>query len=453
MVHGLKLDPTTQRATYVNRWVRTPVFEKERSAGQSDPGALELTLKGGRANTALVFHNNQLLVLEEAHLPMVLEVRRDGDIVTRGFQDFGGKLKHPFTAHPKVDPRTGEMIFFGYQIMRQPFCNYSVVDRSGVKSPTVPISYDKPVMIHDCAMTSSYSIINVFPLVFEMEEAMKGSAMPFVFNRQRSSRFAVVPRHATKTEEVIWFEDPVASFGFHTGNAWEDDGGQTLHVVMISQTDFDLSLHKEIDAEHSARLLRYSFHLPTRTLSKTTVLDRRCEFPVFNPLYTAQKSTIAWVVDGYDKREPLALPRFDAWKKSMDVDAGSPPLGWALTKVDILAGRELGRVVFGNDRFAGECIAVPKVGATQEDAVYIMGLVTDMSKDKAEFHIYDGQSMSATPVCVVELPVRVPFGFHTLWLGEDNLQKQASWQSPGSEGPREPLHTSPVADAWQRARL
>ena len=31
-----------------------------------------------------------------------------------GYETFGDKLIGPFTAHPKFDPETGEMIFFGY---------------------------------------------------------------------------------------------------------------------------------------------------------------------------------------------------------------------------------------------------------------------------------------------------------------------------------------------------
>ena len=32
----------------------------------------------------------------------------NGDLQTVGIEDYGRKLKHPFTAHPKIDPKTGE---------------------------------------------------------------------------------------------------------------------------------------------------------------------------------------------------------------------------------------------------------------------------------------------------------------------------------------------------------
>merc|ERR1719253_332711 len=74
MVHGVRLDPINQRATYVNRWVRTPRFVEECETGEKDTG-MNLDLQGGMANTALVFHAGKLLALEEAHMPMKLEVR------------------------------------------------------------------------------------------------------------------------------------------------------------------------------------------------------------------------------------------------------------------------------------------------------------------------------------------------------------------------------------------
>jgi carotenoid cleavage dioxygenase-like enzyme len=47
-------------------------------------------------------------------LPFLLRVCR-GVISSLGLFSYGGKLKHQFTAHPKIDPKTGEMLFFHYE--------------------------------------------------------------------------------------------------------------------------------------------------------------------------------------------------------------------------------------------------------------------------------------------------------------------------------------------------
>ena len=47
-----------------------------------------------------------------------------------GSYDFDGKLVGAMTAHPKMDPETGEMLFFGYAPF-PPYLQYHVVDRDG----------------------------------------------------------------------------------------------------------------------------------------------------------------------------------------------------------------------------------------------------------------------------------------------------------------------------------
>lgn len=64
-------------------------------------------------NTALVWHNGKLLALMEAGLPFLMRVCA-GAVKSMHAYTFRGGLEHEFTAHPKVDPHTGEMICFAY---------------------------------------------------------------------------------------------------------------------------------------------------------------------------------------------------------------------------------------------------------------------------------------------------------------------------------------------------
>ncbi len=43
-----------------------------------------------------------------------LRIACDGLLETLGRVDFDGRMSHNFTAHPKIDPITGEMFYFGY---------------------------------------------------------------------------------------------------------------------------------------------------------------------------------------------------------------------------------------------------------------------------------------------------------------------------------------------------
>jgi len=117
MVHAFRV--ADGKVSYRNRWVRTPKWELEHAAGQAlfgtfgnpmttDPSALGKD--SGVANTNIVFHAGRLLALEEGHQPFEVDPKT---LDPRGYIPYAGKANR-FTAHPKIDPETGEMVFFGY---------------------------------------------------------------------------------------------------------------------------------------------------------------------------------------------------------------------------------------------------------------------------------------------------------------------------------------------------
>lgn len=109
--------------------------------------------------------------------------------------------------------------FIGYMLRgQQPFAHYSVVDASGRLVRTIPITISEPVMMHDFAITTNHSVIMDLPLIFRKGEIVK-DRIPFVFDKNRASRFLVLPRHATSESEGRWFESP-ACFVFHTAASW-----------------------------------------------------------------------------------------------------------------------------------------------------------------------------------------------------------------------------------------
>ena len=118
MLHAFHLE--NGRASYRNRWVRTPKWQAEHDAGRALFGGFgrklpdtpaDITNDGGVANTNIIFHGGRLLALEEGHMPTEIE---PGTLNRVGYCDYKGGIAGPFTAHPKIDPVTGEMVFFGY---------------------------------------------------------------------------------------------------------------------------------------------------------------------------------------------------------------------------------------------------------------------------------------------------------------------------------------------------
>lgn len=113
MVHAI--EPATGR--YRCRWVRTPLYE--------DPDTPRDLHRVTTANTHVIEHAGRLLALEEGGLPYELTAGLD----TVGPFTFGGAVAGPVTAHPKRCPVTGELVLFGYSVLR-PHLTYG-----GCRSP------------------------------------------------------------------------------------------------------------------------------------------------------------------------------------------------------------------------------------------------------------------------------------------------------------------------------
>ena len=63
-----------------------------------------------------------------------------------------------------------------------------------------------------------------------------------------------------------------------------------------------------------------------------------------------------------------------------------------------------------------EPVFVPRSGATGEDDGYVMAYVFNAQRNASDIVILSAQDFGAEPLAVVELPVRVPFGFHGDWI-------------------------------------
>ncbi|KAF3575594.1 hypothetical protein DY000_02031817, partial [Brassica cretica] len=187
MIHGVRIKDG--KATYVSRYVKTSRLKQEEFFGaakfmkigdlkgflgllmvylqqlRTKLKVLDVSYGHGTANTALVYHHGKLLALSEADKPYVVKVLEDGDLQTLGMMDYDKRLTHSFTAHPKVDPTTGEMFTFGYS-HTPPYLTYRVISEDGIMHDPVPVTIPEPIMMHDFAITETYAIFMDLPMHF-----------------------------------------------------------------------------------------------------------------------------------------------------------------------------------------------------------------------------------------------------------------------------------------------
>lgn len=98
------------------------------------------------------------------------------------------------SAHPKVDDRTGELLFFTYS-KEAPYMRYGVVDAANDLVHFTDIPLPGPRLPHDMAFTENYAILNDFPLFWDPKLLQSGVHFPG-FHRDMPSRFAVIPAAA-----------------------------------------------------------------------------------------------------------------------------------------------------------------------------------------------------------------------------------------------------------------
>ena len=149
MIHAITLSEG-RAVGYRNRWVRTrklaAELETTSQAGPTEP-------VDGPANTHVIRHAGRTLALVESGFPHALS----DDLGRARIHDFDGGLASPMTAHPKVDPSTGELVFFGCDVFGPPFLRFHVVDPTGHLVRTQTVDIPRATMIHDFGVTASTS--------------------------------------------------------------------------------------------------------------------------------------------------------------------------------------------------------------------------------------------------------------------------------------------------------
>ncbi|MCC5638556.1 carotenoid oxygenase family protein [Nostoc sp. CHAB 5844] len=399
MLHSVKIKDG--KAVYRNRYVQTQKWQAEHEAGkailtglleppqQNHPG-----ISGNTANTALVWHGGQLLAVWEGGAPHAILVP---ELKTIGEYTYDDKLISPFTAHPKVDPITGEMVFFGYSFA-PPYLQYGIVSAAGELLWTVPIEIPTPVMMHDFAITENYTIFMDLPLTFNPARVQQGKPM-LMFECDRPSRFGILPRHGDNSK-IRWFESP-ACYVFHTLNAYEQGDEVVLIACRMSSTSV-LGFNGVDDPDANIpRLHQWRLNLKTGALSESKLDDIAGEFPRVNENFLGRQIRYGYV----NKSADTPVPLFDGVIK-YDFHRGTSQIHQ-----------------FEPGRYNGESVFVPRPNATIEDDGWLMTFVHDEAANTSELLVLNAQDVIAEPVARVLIPQRVPYGFHAAWITEKQLQE------------------------------
>ncbi len=405
MLHGVRI--RGGRASYRNRYIRTPYWKAENAAGRAlygsflDPpgvkallrmvrnGLKRLPLLKNTANTSLVCHDGRLLALWEGGEPHEIRVP---DLDTVCPYTYGGRLKHQFTAHPKVDPATGEMLFFGYSLFK-PSVRYSVVNARGEIAATTTVDLPRPVMMHDFAVTPRHTLFMDLPITLSLKRMLRGRPL-LKFEPELGARLGVMPRHGDG-RDVRWFEVSPC-FVFHTLNAYED--GDELVLLACRTEGFPDSFfmpasaqngHEALLGEFAPVMYRWRLNLKTGSVREEALDDVPTDFPRINEGLAGSQTRYGYTVNIKEPDE--------------------------LLKYDFERGRSE-RHGHGKMRVGGEGVFVPRPDAKAEDDGWLVTYVHDEENGTSELVVIEARDFNAPPVARVLIPARVPYGFHGAWV-------------------------------------
>jgi carotenoid cleavage dioxygenase len=383
------------RVRYRNRFVRTPKWALEHAAGRAlfggfDPRASDPSVAGadgGVANTNILWHADRLLALEEGHPPTEMD---PDTLETRGYaNEYAGRV----TAHPKIDPKTGEMVWFAYGVGAplSPTVSYGVTDATGAVVRRDDFEAPFTSMVHDFLVTERHALFPILPLTGSLERAMAGGPV-YAWEPERGSHIGVMARDAG-VETLRWFEtDPV--YVFHPMNAWEEGDRIVADVMEYARPPLFPGLDGSPPTE--ARLVRWTFDLAgvTSAIKRAPLDDTPGEFPRFDERFAGLPYRHGWFAgNGGGPREI----RFDS-----------------IAHIDHATGRR-SLYRFPSGDAPGEPVFVPRSPGADEGDGWILAVVYRGAEDRSDFAVFDAQAIEAGPIGVARLPRRVPFGFHGNW--------------------------------------
>ena len=303
------------------------------------------------------------------------------------------------TAHPRIDPDTGELLFFGYNVV-EPYLTYMRADAAGNMLQVEPIEMAGPTMIHDFAVTENYVVFMEMQVRFSWLSAVSGAGLPFKWDDSAPCRFGVMPRTGTNAD-VKWFDIP-SCFVFHIMNSYEKDG-----VVMVDAARYDhLWVKSSHDFFHPARLSRFAMNMNTGKASVERIYDGAMEFPQVNRDYWTKEYRYGYslVVDE-DNDSPERIGQAESGLRKYDVKTG-----------------EVENYLPGPSLAPGEPVFIPasESGGGEDDG-YLATYVYDKNTQTSAFCLFDATKVAAGPIAKVQLPVRVPVGFHGVWVPDSAM--------------------------------
>ncbi|MEJ2088821.1 MAG: carotenoid oxygenase family protein [Gammaproteobacteria bacterium] len=401
------------RTRYVKteRWIaqneaRRILFPMYRNPAQDDPSVKGLSRS--TANTHVINHRNFVLALKEDSPPTAV------DPVTLETLDpvytFDGQLEsETFTAHPKVDSVTGNLVAFGYEATGFGSRDVMVFEFSpaGEKVWQAQVQVPYVGMLHDFAVTENYIVLYVIPMTMD-EALLARGGVHWSWDATKPTYFGVF-RRGGDGGDVQWLQGPTRS-ATHVMGAWDDNGRVYVDMEMSESNPFPFMPMKDSSAwdpiKGTSYITRLSADL-SGAAARGYEMERLGPWPGGLPRQDDRYNTQAY--------------RY-GFLATRDVNASNPiTANPGYVRFDHSTGKQTFWDAGPGTRLA-ECCFAPKSADAAEGAGYLMGVITRLDQaQRGDLVILDAEHLEDGPVATVKLPVPAVGQVHGWWVPQAQL--------------------------------
>ena len=398
-------------ATAVYRYVQTEGYQQEAAADAFLYPNYGMTAPGGfwqnwfkpvknAANTSVLALPDRLLALWEGGLPHALDLET---LATLGKDNLGNlTAKQSFSAHPKVDPVTGDIYNFGVSVGLNSTLNLYCCGRNGKlkQQNSIPLKGLGLPLIHDFVLAGQYLVFLVPPVRVNMTAVLFGQKSysdAMAWKPELGTEILICDRHnlslVSRGKTEAWYQ-------WHFTNGYVDKEGNII-LEVARYPDFSTNQFlKEVATGQittPAQATLWELKLAPQTakvIDNQQLIDRSCEFPVVAPEVVGQPWRYTYLSvqpDGTNTQTELfkAIAVFDRQTKNLAI-------------ADL-----------GANCYPSEPILVSQ--ADNPEQGWLLTVVYDGTSDCSEVRIYKSDRLLAEPICRLALPSVIPPSFHGTW--------------------------------------
>lgn len=358
---------------YRNRSLRTQRW-------QAHVGGDNGTQVDTNPNVNVLQHGGEILALAEGGPPLAVD---------RALNTLGSPLAHAavaagMTAHPKVDPTSGELMYFH---LSPQGLRYGVLDRAGQQRVEQPVALAQPGMMHDMAITATRSVLMDLNVGFDFSMLERGFRLPVCWQPARGSRLGILPRLGG---EVRWI-DIEPCFIQHVVNAWDTGPDSLIMDVVRYPWYFKPDEHGGFLPNPLGVLWRYDIDLGRGAVVERQLCDLNVELPRINETRTGRRHRYIYTVAQPTEVEMRGVVKFDIERGAAQIHPVAP-------------GDQNSEPVF-----------VPNPAGSGEDDGWLLVCVYRQATDTTEVRVLDARDIRE-PLATVALGRRIPAGFHGAWI-------------------------------------